>query len=75
MREGLAHESKGVDVREKGRGTVKGHREILQLVATATGKQLISVCDVCECVWACRSVLWLINGPILHVEKQRFNDH
>lgn len=27
MREGLAHESKGLDIREKGRGTAKGHRE------------------------------------------------
>lgn len=26
------------------------------MVTTATGKQLISVCDVCECVWACRSI-------------------
>lgn len=27
MREGLAHESKGLDIREKGRGIAKGHRE------------------------------------------------
>lgn len=58
MREGLAHESKRLDIRErKGEKQWRGTgKEILQLVATATRKQLISVCDVCECVWACRSI-------------------
>lgn len=74
MREGLAHESKRLDVRERERerNSEGAQGRILQLVATDTGKQLISVCDVCECVWACRSILWLINGPILHVEKGAF---
>lgn len=51
MRGGLALESKSLDGRgraKKGSEIVKGSagKEILQLVAKATGKQLISVCDV-----------------------------
>lgn len=51
MRGGLALESKRLDGRgraKKGSEIVKGSagKEIRQLVATATGKQLISVCDV-----------------------------
>lgn len=51
MRGGLALESKRLDGRgraKKGSEIVKGSagKEILQLVAKATGKQLISVCDV-----------------------------
>lgn len=51
MRGGLALERKRLDGRgraKKGSEIVKGSagKEIRQLVATATGKQLISVCDV-----------------------------
>lgn len=42
--------------REKERKTVKGHREEDTAVGChGYGKQLISACDVSECVWACRS--------------------
>lgn len=58
MSEGLAHESKRLDVREKKaekqwRGT---GNEILQLVTTATGKLQIGEWDVWVCVWACGSI-------------------